>query len=352
MTPQEHISKSYLYCKEFVFVYIHGRLLPVVRRIFIETFKKTSNMKTQFKNRILKLLSGSFFALLTISLSSCYGDGVDLDPEIETLVSNFTGNGAVSVNRQGIIYVSEYGRFVNTGGNGSRIYKISPRGHVLDTIKGLSGPMGTATDSKGNLYVNNDNNTVRGQVLRISPTGEREVITEIDGWPSSMAIDHNDNLYISNYTAPTIHKITADGEVIVLATDQRLAGGVGIDLDSKGNIIIANFITADIYSVTPDGEVSLIANIPDIVVQNFGIGYITVINDVIYATGIAVNYLFKVSMDGDVEILAGNGEAAQIDGPLTEASLSNPNGISSNKYKKILYISEYTGVGGLRKIKL
>ncbi|AXT51677.1 hypothetical protein D1818_12820 [Aquimarina sp. BL5] len=287
-----------------------------------------------------------------IALISCYGDGIDTKLEVETIVSNFAANGAVSVDRNGDVYVSEYGRFVDTGGSGTRVFKLDARGRILDTIQGLSGPMGTAKDSKGNLFVNNANNTINGQVLKITPTGEREVITTIDGWPSSMTIDRQDNLYISNYTVPTVHKISATGEVIEYANDPRLLGGVGIDLDSKGNVIVANFYTADIYSIDKNGEISLIANIPDIVIQNFGIGYITVINDVIFATGIAVNYVYKVTMNGKIEIIAGNGEAAQVDGLLLEASFSNPNGIAANKRTKTLYISEYTGAGGLRKIDL
>ncbi len=308
-------------------------------------------METHFKkitqSLFLSVLSGLFFLCI-----SCSGEPIETDPEVETLITNFAANGAVSVDRKGNIYVSEYGRFVDTGGSGTRVFKLSPKGEVLDTIQGLSGPMGTAKDSKGNLYINNANNTVNGQVLQISPNGDRKVIATIDGWPSSMTIDRWDNLYISNYTAPTVHKITPEGEISIYATDSRLAGGVGIDLDSKGNVIVANFYTADIFSINQEREITLIANIPDIVIQNFGIGYITVIKDTIYATGIAVNYLYKVSMDGKIETLAGTGEAAQVDGPLLEASFSNPNGISANKYTKTLYISEYTGVGGVRKIKL
>lgn len=308
-------------------------------------------METHFKkitqSLFLSVLSGLFFLCI-----SCSGEPIETDPEVETLITNFAANGAISIDRKGNIYVSEYGRFVDTGGSGTRVFKLSPKGEVLDTIQGLSGPMGTAKDSKGNLYINNANNTVNGQVLQISPNGDRKVIATIDGWPSSMTIDRWDNLYISNYTAPTVHKITPEGEISIYATDSRLAGGVGIDLDSKGNVIVANFYTADIFSINQEREITLIANIPDIVIQNFGIGYITVIKDTIYATGIAVNYLYKVSMDGKIETLAGTGEAAQVDGPLLEASFSNPNGISTNKYTKTLYISEYTGVGGVRKIKL
>lgn len=309
-------------------------------------------MKTSIKNFKQKITAIIVIVGISVILISCYGDGINPDAKVETLISNFEANGAISVDREGVVYVSEYGRFVNTGGSGTRVFKIAPDGKILDTIQGLSGPMGTAKDVKGNLYINNANNTVTGQVLKITPKGDREIIATIDGWPSSMAIDRFDNLYISNYTAPTVHKVTPEGEVLVYATDERLAGGVGIDIDSKGNVIVANFVTADIFSINKKGDVTLIANIPDIVVSNFGIGYITVIHDIIFATGIAVNHLFKVTLDGEVEIIAGNGDAAQIDGPLLEASFSNPNGISSDKYTKTLYISEYTGVGGLRKIEL
>ncbi|UZO81941.1 hypothetical protein NBT05_05610 [Aquimarina sp. ERC-38] len=309
-------------------------------------------MKTTLNQYFQPLIILSLFFISATLLTSCYGDGIEKEAKVSTLISGFAGNDAVSVDRKGIIYVSEFGIFENTGGNGTRIFKVAPNGKVLDTIKGLSGPMGTAKDSKGNLFVNNDNNTVRGEVLKIYPGGNREVVTSIDGWPSGMTIDRHDNLYISNFTAPTVHKISADGKVEIIAQDERLAGGVGIDLDSKGNIIVANFATASIYSIDKTGNVSLITTIPDIVFGGFGIGYITVINDRIYATGIAVNYIFEVSLTGETTIIAGNGEPAQVDGPLLEASFSNPNGIASDKYRGTLYITEFTGAGGLRKVSL
>lgn len=167
-----------------------------------------------------------------------------------------------------------------------------------------------------------------------------------------MTIDKEDNLYINNYTKPTIHKISSDGKAEVFVEDERLAGCVNIDLDSEGNLIVSNFVTADIFKIDQEKNITLIANIPNIVVQDFGIGYLAVVDDVIYATGIAVSKIFKVSMDGKVEVFAGTGEAGQTDGQLLEATISNPNGIAADKENKILYISEWTGVGGVRKIQL
>ncbi|MCK8523771.1 hypothetical protein M0D21_19470 [Aquimarina sp. D1M17] len=309
-------------------------------------------MKTAIKN--LRTYAILFFIATGVSFIcvSCHGDGIDPDPEVETIVSDFAGNDAVTVDRRGNVYVSEYGQFVNTGGNGTRVFKISKQGDVSEFITGLSGPLGNAIDTYGNFYVNNDNNTARGDVLKVAPDGTKTVLATIEGWPTGLALDHDNNVYVSNFITPTVHKITPEGEVSVYANDSRLAGGVGIDFDRNGNLVVGNFATADILSITPNGEVSLIANIPNVVVNGFGIGYITVVRNSVFATGIAVNKIFRVTLDGQVEEFAGTGDAAVVDGPAAEASFNGPNGITSDLYGKALYISEFGGAGAVRKISL
>lgn len=272
--------------------------------------------------------------------------------KIETVIPNFDANGAVSIDKEGNIYVSEYGAYTQDGGNGNRLFKISPNGKILDSINNLSGPMGSKKDSKGNLYINNDNNTKRGIVLKIKPNGDRVEFVEISGWPSSMTIDNQDNLYITNYNTGKINKVDAHGNISTFSQDERLLGGVGVDFDSKGNLIVSNFYTAKIFSITKEGKISEIAELKDIVIQGWGIGYLAIIDDYIYATGIAVSKIFKISLDGKVELFAGDGKATSVDGNLLTASLSNPNGIAADKKNKILYISEYGPKGGIRKIDL
>ncbi|WP_164914127.1 SMP-30/gluconolactonase/LRE family protein [Aquimarina sediminis] len=308
-------------------------------------------MKTSIKNITKKLIKIFAVSGLLIALSSCDGDVFDPELEVETLITEFEGNDAVTVDRRGNIYVSEFGQFVNTGGNGTRIFKVTPDGDVSEFITDLSGPLGNAIDPQGNFYVAHANNTVTGEVLKIAPDGTRTVLATIDGWPAGLALDHENNVYVSNFLTPTVHKISADGDITVYATDSRLAGGVGIDFDRRGNLIVGNYSTADILSINPDGDVSLLANIPNIVINGFGIGYITVIGNTVFATGIGVNKIFKVSSNGEVKEFAGTGESAVIDGPLDEASFSHPNGITSDPYNKALYISEFGGVGAVRKIK-
>ncbi len=309
-------------------------------------------MKKRTKNNHIKALIFFTFLGLSVVLTSCHGDGVDRDPLVDTVVADFPGNDAVSVDRKGNVYVSEFGRFVGVSGNGTRVFKVSKNGDVTEFITGLTGPLGNAIDEQGNFYVVNGSGNGTGDVLKITADGTRTVLATIDGFPSGLTLDYYNNVYVSNFGTPTVHKITQDGTVTVYASDPRLAGGVGIDFDYKGNLVVGNFGTADILSIDPKGNVSLIASIPEAVVSGFGIGYITVSGNSVFATGIGVNKIFRVTLDGNVEEFAGTGTPAVVDGPVAEASFNGPNGITIDKYTKAIYISEFGGVGALRKISL
>lgn len=273
-------------------------------------------------------------------------------PKVLTLFADFEANGAVSVDTAGEVRISEYGVFTQGGGNGTRLFTINENGHKAGEIAGLSGPMGSVIDRQGNLFVVNDNDTKRGRILRISAQGQRNEIAEVPGWPAGMTIDAQQNLYVSNYNSPFIHKVDQDGVVSQFAHDARLNGCVGIDFDSKGNLIVGNFYTATLMSVSPDGMVSEIATLPNVVVRGWGLGYLTVVDDVIYTTGIAVNKIFKVDLQGNVKVFAGGGDFGSRDGALMDATFRSPNGIAANKDLKVLYISEYGEGGGIRMIEL
>lgn len=298
------------------------------------------------------ILSCSILFFCLISNGQNFESGVSSLPKVQVLHKDFVANGACSTDNMGNIYVSEYGIFEETGGNGSRLFKISPKGEIITTYKGLSGPMGSQTDSQGNLFLNNDNNTLRGVVVKIDNKGNKSDLAIVEGWPTGMAIDKNDMIYLTNYNLPRINTVTSDGKVELLIEDERLLGCTGIDFLSNDDIIVSNFIDAKIYRINKELEITEITTIDNITVQGWGIGYITVIEDEIYATGIAVNKIFKISLDGTYEIFAGNGDGETVEGNLLNAAINYPNGIASDKENKILYISEYGQKGGIRKIQL
>jgi len=273
---------------------------------------------------------------------------------VETIVEDFIdlGKDGITVDNKGNLYVSIFGFFQGNNGNGTSVYKVSKNGVVSDYVTDLSGPLGSAFDKRGNFYViHNNNGGGSGDIIKVTPNGNKKTIATIDGFPSGLAIDNQNNLYVSNFVSPTIYKIGTTGVISEFVTDSRLAGTVGIDFNQKGNLIVGNYSTADILSINKKGKVSLIANIPDIAINGAAIGGIEVVDDTIYATGIVVNKIFKVTQEGSISLFAGTGESTSLDGELLQASFRNPNRIEYDKRTKSLYITEYSGVG-IRKIKL
>ena len=291
-----------------------------------------------------------------LPLTSCFKDyigGVPKKQKVTTMIGeDFPANDGLHVNSDGIIFASNFGVFDAELGkyNGNQVFEISKQG-IKVRADGFEAPMGSVQDSEGNLYFNTENNNdaISGVLVKLAPDGTSSQVGEIAGWPSGLAIDDHDVIYSANFFAPTIHKVLPDGTTSVLATDDRLFGCVGIDVDYEGNIIAANFFTADILKITQQGEVSLIANIPNLT-QGFAIGYMTIFEDNIYATGINEDQIFKVGFDGTVEVFAGTGERGNTDGPLDEATFSQPNGIAADERRRILYISQF-GTPGLRAIR-
>lgn len=289
-----------------------------------------------------------------LNFISCFpGDVPDFDnAEVVTVISDFPANDALSTDINGNVYASNFGEFEGNGGNGTSLFKVNPfKKELVEVANNLSGPLGNVVDNNGNIYVNNGNDFVNADILKIAIDGTQSIIATIDGFPSGMAIDQSNNLYISNFVSPTIHKVTPQGGVSVFVSDARLAGCVGIDFDNNGNLIAGNYLNGQIFSVKMDGKVELIAVIPT-VVENFVLGYLTFFKGFIYGTAIGENLIYKISLAGDVSIFAGNGEPASIDGPLLDASFNAPNGITKDPIRKILYISEFGQAGALREIKL
>lgn len=309
------------------------------------------------KRTFLKKALTFSMVIPAVLLSGCVkdfiGGGGKKELKVKTVFgTDFPANDGLHVGNNGTLFASNFGVFdpeLNRY-TGTQVFQIDRRG-IRVKAEGFEAPMGSAQDSRGNLYFNTENNNdaVSGVLVKVARDGSSEEIAEIAGWPSGVAIDGDDTVYVANFFAPTLHKLSPDGAISVLATDDRLFGCVGIDIDDEGNIITANFFTADILKVSPEGEVSLIANIPN-TTQGFAIGYMTIFENNVYATGINENVIYKVGFDGSTEIFAGTGENGSEDGTLDEATFSNPNGIAADDRRRILYISQF-GEAGLRAIK-
>lgn len=114
-----------------------------------------------------------------------------------------------------------------------------------------------------------------------------------------------------------------------------------IDLSSFS----VNSITVlDLSNEGNSSDVSLLATTGNI-------GYMTEMNGFLYASEFNKNTIARISLDGEVEHVAGTGAQSQTDGNLLEATFFNPNGIVGDAENNILYISDW-GSPRLSKIQL
>ena len=209
-----------------------------------------------------------------------------------------TGTAARFYNPGGIVWDAT-GNLVVADSANSTIRKITPAG-VVTTLAGSAGNGGSADgtgsaarfgglggaaiDGAGNVYVTDNNNTVR----KITSTG---VVTTLAGLagnsgtadgtgsaarfngPGGVAIDLSGNLYVTD-CGTTLRKITPTGVVTTLAgmawnsghadgtgSAAQFNGPRGIAVDPSGNVYVADGNNNTLRKVTPTGVVTTFAGL-------------------------------------------------------------------------------------------
>ena len=181
---------------------------------------------------------------------------------------------------------------------------------------------GNAIDTEGNLY---QSALTAGAILRITADGVVEPFAD-EGVraPVGIVIDPaSGELFVADCGAGTVLQITGEGEVSVHADDPLFSCPNGITMDEEGNLYVANFGDGLVLRVTADGDVSELATVP-----GNSNGHLVYVDGVLYVVGRAAHQLFTVTLDGQVEVLAGTGERGLDDGPGHLATFSLPNGIA------------------------
>jgi serine/threonine protein kinase, bacterial len=182
-------------------------------------------------------------------------------------------------------------------------------------------------------------------------------------YPWSIAIDHNDNLYVVDYGNNKIRKITPAGVVTTLAGSGTpgSANGTGaaasfntlngIAVDADGNVYVADDGSNSIRKITPPGVVSTLAGSgsagstdatgiaasfdypADVAVDGSGNVFVADQN----------NYkIRKITPSGIVNTFAGNGTSVSLDGKGTAAGFSGLSGIFFNAGN--LYVTDNNSI--------
>jgi trimeric autotransporter adhesin len=232
----------------------------------------------------------------------------------------------------------------------------------------LNQPSGIALDGSGNLYIADWYNS---RVRKVSPGG---IITTFAGngswgsdgdggpatqaelsYPYGVAVDASGNVYISDYPANRIRKVSTGGTITTFAgkggggysgdggqaTDALLSAPEELAIDSAGNLYVADFGNNRVRKISAGGIISTVAGTgtggfsgdeglattanldhpTSVVVDGTGALYIADRNN---------NRIRKVSSNGIIRTFAGGVISASLGdgGPATGATLSWPCGLA------------------------
>ncbi|HEY4301424.1 MAG TPA: hypothetical protein VGM73_11145 [Candidatus Didemnitutus sp.] len=268
---------------------------------------------------------------------------------------------------------------------------IAGTGGVLDGHGGyvtspalFAGPLGVVVDSSGNLFVADTNNTAIRKITSAGVVstfaGEVGVPGAADGTgtsatfssPQGMAIDSSGNIYVADYSAAIIRKITNVGVVTTLAGYAGIVGsasGTGntatfngpraVAVDRSGNIFVADALNNIIRKVTSSGVVTTFSGVvgtggsvdgpATTATFNYPGGIAVDASGTVYVADTYNQTIRKIASDGSTSVLAGQiGKTGHDDGTGTAATFDLPSGLTIDGNGN-LYVSEQ-GNNGIRKV--
>ena len=206
--------------------------------------KITSSASVTVFNSTLNAPDGLAFDSVGNLFVSNYNNGIISKITTEGVKTDFASGfnhpSALAFDSAWNLYVSNH--------TGNTVSKITPDSTVTTFASGFNGPLGLVFDVEGNLYVSNYNS---GVINKVTSGGIVTVFATVPN-PSGSMIQYlvrgpSGNLYLPSYGHHQIYKISPAGEVSVFA-------GTGVAGSIDGPVATAQFNGPNSIALTSGGD--------------------------------------------------------------------------------------------------
>jgi uncharacterized protein (TIGR03437 family) len=243
-----------------------------------------------------------------------------------------------------VVRIDSTGTLSEFAGNG--ILGISGDGGPA-TAASLAAPFGLAFDRSGNLYIAE----FFGCLRKVSAAGIISTVTCDLLLPSGVAVDSKGNVYVSSSGSHQVKKVTPAGSVIVVAgtgvpgfggdggpaTQALLNSPLAIAIDQQDNVFISEPVNNRVREILSDGTIitaagggtSLRDGVPATTAALTPLDLAFDSNGNLFVTDLAFYSVRKIGLDGTISRIAGNGNQsfAGDGGPPLSASFALPGGL-------------------------
>ncbi|MFB9843546.1 NHL repeat-containing protein [Mucilaginibacter ginsenosidivorans] len=255
------------------------------------------------------------------------------DGPISSAIFNGTAN--IVFDKSGNLFIADEEnnriREITTAGNAVTIAGSGLQGSAdgVGTAASFFHPEGMVIDANNNLYVADNNNTIRKinlatkQVSTYAGTGVRgfkngPVASATFSSPYGLAMDANGDIYVGDIVNNCIRKITVStGMVSTFA-------GTSVQGLSNGPALNATFYFPCGVAFDPKGN--------------------------LFVAELKNNTIRKIATDGTVSTYAGTGQKGATNGPATQATFSQPIGLAIDASGNVFVADEYNSE--IREISL
>ena len=137
------------------------------------------------------------------------------------------------------------------------LFRIERDGEMRPFVRGIVNATGLAVDYEENLYVSSRH---EGKVYKVARNGASTVYAEGMGVATGMAFDVDQNLYVGDRSG-TIFKIAPDRQIFVFATLEPSIAAYHLAFGPDGTLFVTGPTTSSydaVYAVNRDGDTEVL----------------------------------------------------------------------------------------------